>query len=165
MDQVDDVDFALAAYLDDDVWEVAELTRDHVGDITQLLHALRRFPGDDGAIGMVAVDEDFFILVRVVGHDTQMLLSDVTAATEWELAASVVEFLGLPMPDEDDDEPEPAGDLAMFEDLGLSAQTLGELLDDEDLYPDEILAEVAEALGFDDLFEGLVGDAEPVTSA
>ena len=30
-------------------------------------HALRRVSGDDGAVGMVAVDEDFFVLVRVVG--------------------------------------------------------------------------------------------------
>ena len=56
---------------------------------------------------MVSVDEDFFVLVRVKGSTTRVLLSDVTAAEEWELARSVVEFLGLPPPEEDE-EPEPA---------------------------------------------------------
>ena len=67
-----------------------------------------------------------------------MLLSDVTAAAEWELAASAVEFLHLPMP-EDEDEPEAAGDLDLLGDLGLHAMDLAALLDDEDLYPDEML--------------------------
>ena len=40
---------------------------------------------------MVAVDEDFFVLVRVAGPATRVLLSDVTAAEEWELAQSAVD--------------------------------------------------------------------------
>ena len=49
-------------------------------------------------MGLVAVDEDFFVVVRVAGGSTRVLLSDVTAADEWELAASAVDFLGLPEP-------------------------------------------------------------------
>ena len=47
---------------------------------------------------MVAIDEDFFLIVRVAGAQTRVLLSDVTAADEWELAGSAIEFLGLPPP-------------------------------------------------------------------
>jgi hypothetical protein len=36
---------------------------------------------------------------------------------------------------------------------------LGALLDDTDLYPDEILSEVASSLGFGDLFDDAVGFA------
>ncbi len=152
----DAVDFALAAYREEGVWAVAELTHDHVEDVETLASALRRFPGDHGAVGLVAIDEDFFVVVRVAGQQTRVLLSDVTAASEWELAASAVEFLQLPMP-EDEDEPEAAGDLDLLGDLGMQAMDLAALLDDDELYPDEMLSDVARRLGFGQLFDDAVG--------
>jgi putative tRNA adenosine deaminase-associated protein len=158
VEQLDEVDFALAAYREEGIWQVAELAHDVLGDIETLSHALRRFPGDGGAVGMVAVDEDFFVLVRVAGSHARVLLSDVTAADEWELAASAVEFLGLPLP-EDEDDPVPAGDLDLLGDLGLHAMDLAIILDDVDLYPDEMLSDVARRLGFGPLFDEAVGMA------
>ena len=152
----DAVDFALAAYREEGVWQVAELTHDHVEDVETLASALRRFPGDHGAVGLVAIDEDFFVVVRVAGQQTRVLLSDVTAASEWELAASAVEFLQLPLP-EDEDEPEAAGDLDLLGDLGMDAMDMAALLDDVDLYPDEMLSDVARRLGFGELFDDAVG--------
>ncbi|MDZ5619732.1 tRNA adenosine deaminase-associated protein [Nocardioides bizhenqiangii] len=156
MTATDAVDFALAAYREEGVWQVAELTHDHVDDIEKLASALRRFPGDHGAVGLVAIDEDFFVVVRVTGQQTRVLLSDVTAASEWELAASAVEFLQLPMP-EDEDDPEAAGDLDLLGDLGVPAMDMAALLDDEDAYPDEMLSDVARRLGFGELFDDAVG--------
>lgn len=156
MSASDAVDFALAAYREEGVWRVAELTPDHAVDIETLASALRRFPGDGGAVGMVAVDEDFFVLVRVAGPRTRVMLSDVSAATEWELAATVVDHLGLPLV-ADEDEAEPAGDLELLSDLGVDAMDLAEILDDDDLYPDEMLSEVARGLGFGDVFDDVVG--------
>jgi putative tRNA adenosine deaminase-associated protein len=85
-----------------------------------------------------------------------VLLSDVTAADEWELAASAIDFLGLPPP-EDEDEQVPAGDLDLLGDLGMQAMDMGVLVDDFDLYPDEMLSEVARRLGFGPLFDEAVG--------
>lgn len=153
---IDGVDFALAAYREEGVWDVQELTHDHLVDLETLANALRRFPGDGGAVGLVAMDEDYFIIVRVAGSSTRVLLSDVTAADEWELARSTVEFLGLPEPDEDDEQL-PAGDLDLLGDLGMAAMDMGVLLDDFDLYPDEMLSEVARHLGFGELFDDAVG--------
>jgi len=155
-DQIEGVDFALAAYREEGVWTVQEIAHDLLTDVETLAHALRRFPGDNGAVGLVAVDEDFFVIVRVVGATTRVLLSDVTAADEWELAASAVEHLGLPLP-EDEDEAEPAGDLGILADAGMSAMDMGILLDDLDLYPDEMLSEVARKVGFGELFDDAVG--------
>lgn len=157
VEDIAEIDFAVAAYLEEGRWRVAELTPDHAGDVETLIGALRRFPTDGATLGMVAVDEDFCVLVRVVGHTARVLLSDITAATEWELAATAVDYLGLPMPEDDEDEPEPAGDLELFDDLGLSALDLAVLLDDDDLYPDEMLSDVARQLGFGDLFDDVVG--------
>jgi putative tRNA adenosine deaminase-associated protein len=155
-EQSDGVDFALAAFRDDGEWQLQEIASPAYDSVDSLSHALRRLPGDAGAVGMVAVDEDFFVLVRVDGSSTRVLLSDVTAAEEWELARSALDVLGLP-PLEDEDEPAPAGDLELLGDLGLHAVDLAVLLDDVDLYPDEVLSEVARRLGFGELFDDVVG--------
>ena len=155
-DQQDGVDFALAAYREEGVWQVQELAHDVLEDVDKLSHALRRFPGDGGAVGMIAIDEDFFVIVRVAGPMTRVLLSDVTAADEWELASSAVDFLGLPMPEDEDDQV-PAGDLDLLGDLGMHAMDMGVLLDDLELYPDEMLSDVARRLGFGSLFDEAVG--------
>lgn len=155
-EQVEGVDFAVAAFREDGEWQVAELAHDVLVDVPTLCTALRRFPGDGGALGMVAIDEDFFVIVRVAGPSSRILLSDITAAEEWELASSAVAELGLPEP-EDDDEQAPAGDLELLDDFGISAMDLAVLLDDLELYPDEVLSDVARRLGFGALFDEAVG--------
>ena len=155
-EQINGVDFALAAYREEGVWQVVQLVHDVLTDVPALAGALRRFPGDGGAIGMVAIDEDFFVIVRVAGPSVRILLSDITAAEEWELARSAVDALGLPEP-EDDDEQAPAGDLDILGDLGMGAMDMGVLLDDFDLYPDEMLSDVARRLGFGPMFDDAVG--------
>ena len=150
------VDFALAAFREDGEWQLQDIASPAFESIDSLSHALRRLSGDAGAVGMVAVDEDFFVLVRVDGTETRVLLSDVTAADEWELAQSAIDFLGLPPP-EDDDVEVPAGDLDLLADLGLHAIDMGALLDDVELYPDEMLSEIARQLGFGKLFDDAVG--------
>lgn len=154
--QTEGIDFALAAYLEDDVWQLAEIADTACETVDTLAHGLRRLPGEGGAIGMVAIEEDFFVLVRVAAHSTRVLLSDVTAAGEWLLAESALELLGIPLPD-DEDEPAPAGDLGLLEDLGIAAIDMGVLLDDADLYPDEMLSDIARRLGFGPEFDEAVG--------
>jgi putative tRNA adenosine deaminase-associated protein len=150
------IDFALVAYREEGVWQVEELERDTAGDLDDFTAALRRYPGDGGSLGLISIDEDFFLLVRVLGPETRLLLSDVTAATDWPLAAAVVEHLDLPLPDDDEDQ-EPAGDLGILADLGLGAMDMGALLDDVDLYPDEMLGDIAAKLGFAREYDELVG--------
>ncbi len=151
------VDFALVVYREENVWRVEEITDDDkLHDVEALAEELRRWPGDFGSLGLVSIDEDFFVLARVAGQRVRLLLSDVTAATEWPLARSVLETLDLDMPDEEDDQ-EPAGDLGIVADLGVPAMDMGALLDDEDLYPDELLSEVAHKLGFGALYDDAVG--------
>ena len=155
-EQSDGVDFALAAFRDGGEWQLQEIASPAYHSVDSLSHALRRLPGDAGAVGMVAVDEDFFVLVRVEGSSTRVLLSDVTAAEEWELAQSAVDFLGLP-PADDEDEQVPAGDLDLLGDLGMHAMDLAVLLDDVELYPDEMLSDISRRLGFGELFDDAVG--------
>ena len=157
-DQLDSIDFAVAAYRDGGEWEVQDIASPAFESVESLSHALRRLPGDAGALALVAVDEDFFVIVRVHGPSTRVLLSDITAAEEWELAQSALEFLGLPVFDDlDDEDVAPAGDLDLLADLGMHAMDMGVLIDDDELYPDEMLSEVARSLGFGELFDDAVG--------
>lgn len=154
------VDFALVAYREEGVWQVEQLADDQIEDIEHLSQELRRWPGDGGSLGLVSVDEDFFLLVRVLGARTQVLLSDVTAATDWPIARSAVDHLELPVPD-DEDEQLPAGDLDIVADLGMAAMDMGALLDDYDLYPDEMLGDIAGRLGFRRQFDEAAGVTTP----
>ena len=152
------VDFALVVYREEGVWQLQELDPDKVADIDTFTDELRRYPGDGGSLGLVSVDEDFFLMVRVLGARTKLLLSDITAANDWPIARSVVEHLDLPLP-EDEDEQVPAGDLSIVADLGMGAMDMGALLDDFELYPDEMLGDVAARLGFGELYDEVVGVA------
>ena len=154
------VDFALVAYREEGVWQLEELSPHTVASVESLAAELRRYPGDGGALGLVSVDEDFFVLVRVLGEHVRVLLSDITAAGEWPIARSIVDFLGLPHP-EPDDEQLPAGDPAIVADLGLDAMDMGALLDDFALSPDELLGDVAHRLGFGRLYDELLGVPTP----
>ncbi len=147
------IDFAVAANRDDGEWTVSALPPRAATELDVLLRALGQLPSDVGTIGMVSVDEDFFLLARVSGVHVRLLLSDVGAATESPLARAVVERLELPPPDDDDDQMQPAGDLGILADLGLSAMDLGAMCDDNELYPDELLGDIAARLGFGEAFD------------
>ena len=150
------IDFALVAYREEGQWQVEQIVLDQIEDLDSLAAELRRWPGDGGALGMISVDEDFFLLVKVAGAATKVLLSDVTAATDWPIARSALEYLDLPVPDDEDDQV-PAGDIDILTDLGMGAMDMGALLDDLDLYPDEMLGDIATRLGFAAQFDEAVG--------
>jgi putative tRNA adenosine deaminase-associated protein len=154
------IDFALVAYREEGVWQVEQIAPDVIEDIDSLVAELRRWPGDGWSLGLVSVDEDFFLMVRVLGSRTKVLLSDITAATDWPIARSAVEALDLPLPG-DDDEQVPAGDLGLVADLGMGAMDMGALLDDFELYPDEMLGDIARRIGFGAQYDEAVGVAAP----
>jgi putative tRNA adenosine deaminase-associated protein len=150
------IDFAVVAYREEGVWQVEQIVVEKIEGIDSFATELRRWPGDGGSLGMISVDEDFFLLVRVAGASTRVLLSDVTAATDWPIARSALQSLEIPLPDDEDDQ-EPAGDLGILADLGMSAMDMGALLDDYDLYPDEMLSDIATRVGFGAQFDEAVG--------
>ena len=150
-------DFAVVCYREEGRWELGLLPERASSSLEALIAALRQQPGEVGAVGLIDVDDDFFVAVRVTGDDVRLLLSDVTAADEWPLAREVLEWLSIPEPtDEDFDDVEPVGDLGLFADLGLPEVELGLMLSDIDAYADEMLFSIARRLGFGDDLERLV---------
>ena len=148
------VDFAVAAWREDGMWQV-ELLPPRTGEtLESLLNALRAQPGEGGVLGLVSVAEEFFLLVRVLGDEVRILLSDVYAAEEWPLGLDALDRLGIPSPEDDEsEEPQPAGDLRIVEDFGVGPVEVELLLDDEEMWPDEQLATIAARVGFGEQFD------------
>jgi putative tRNA adenosine deaminase-associated protein len=153
---VDDtaVDFAVAAWREDGLWQVETLPQRTGERLDGLVNALRAQNGDGGVLGFVSVAEEFFLVVRVLGEEVRLLLSDVFAAEEWPLGLDALERLGIPSSEEDEsDEAEPGGDLRIVEDFGVTPVDVELLLDDPEMWPDEQLASIAARIGFGEQFD------------
>jgi putative tRNA adenosine deaminase-associated protein len=149
--------YAVVAYREEDRWQVGVLPEALTGDLDGLVAAVRQQPGENGAFALVDVADEFFVVVRVQMGRLRLLLSDVTAAVAWDLAAQVLDELDLDVPGEDDlEDIWPVGDLGIFADLGLDEMELGAILADDDAYADEMLSALARRLGFADAYERVV---------
>ena len=149
--------YAVVVYRQDGLWQAGLLPDVLTDDLDGLVAAVRQQSGDGGSFALVDVAHEFFVVVRVVMGRVRLLLSDVTAAVAWDLAAQVVERLDLETPGDDDlEEVWPAGDLGVFDDLGLDEMELGAVLADLDAYADEMLSTVAQRLGFAEVYERVV---------
>jgi len=148
---------AVVVYREDGVWQSGVLPEKVTDDLDGLVAVLRQQPAENGALCLVNVADEFFVVVRVRGEEVRLLLSDVTAAVAWDLARQVVGQLGMEAPGEDDlEDVWPAGDLSIFADLGLDEMELGAVLADLDAYADEMLLDIAGRLGFAEVYDRAV---------
>jgi putative tRNA adenosine deaminase-associated protein len=149
--------YAVLAYREQGLWQVGVLPDVVTDDLEALVAAVRQQPADNGAFAMVDVADEFFVVVRVQQGRVRLLLSDVTASAEWDLATQVVDELGVAIPrDAALDRVVPVGDLAVFDDMGVDGMELAALLSDVDAYADEMLSAIARRLGFANAYERVV---------
>ncbi|MEP6463565.1 MAG: tRNA adenosine deaminase-associated protein [Frankiaceae bacterium] len=142
--------YAVVVYREEGRWEAGLLPERLVGDLDGLIAALRQQPAEGGSIALVNVSDEFFVALRQTGDELRVLLSDVTASVAWDLARQVVDALEVSAPTDERDVEEvwPAGDLSIFDDLGMDEMELGAVLSDVDAYADEMLLTIATRLGF-----------------
>jgi putative tRNA adenosine deaminase-associated protein len=147
------VDFGCIAWHEDGRWNAATLPSTR--DIGSVIDSLKAQQTNGGAIALIAIEDEFVIIARALGDQMQMMISDVTYALDYEVAAELLEVLDLEHP-EDEDEPQPGGDLDLLNDLGVSEMELLSILDDSELYPDEQLEAIANRLGFGEQFNQVI---------
>ena len=149
MGDVSDVtqDFAIEAWHEDGRWSIASLP--DPDDLTHIIDRLKKQQTNGGAVALIAIDDEFFLAIRVLGTHVKFFISDITCAIDYEVAAEFLDLADLDQPEEDD-EPLPAGDLDIFSDLGLQSMELSTICDDADLFPDEQIEAIANRLGFSD---------------
>ena len=150
------VDFAVVVFREEGRWQVGSLPHRAAETLEGMVAAVRQQPTEGPRFAVSSYGDDFFLAIRPEGDEIRLMLSDATAADEWPIAAEVLEALDEPVPDEDD-EVEPAGDLDIFGDLGMDAMELSALCSDLELYPDEMLSDIAGRLGFGPAFDDMVG--------
>ena len=145
-------DFGVIAWREDGVWRASRLV--NTRDLGSIMDQLKAQQGEGGSIALIAIDEEFFLIARCSGSTMQMMLSDVTYAIEYEIAADLIDALDLPYP-EDEDDPQPGGDVDLLTDFGISAMDLEVMSDDLEMYPEEQITVLAGRLGFSDQFDQL----------
>ena len=147
------VDFGCIAWHEDGRWSVNSLASTR--DIGSIIDSIKAQQTNGGAIALIAIEDEFVIIARALGDQMQMMISDVTYALDYEVAAELVEILDLEFPEEED-ESQPGGDLDLLNDLGVSEMELLSILDDTELYPDEQLEAIANRLGFGEQFNQVI---------
>ena len=111
------VDFGCIAWHEDGIWDATPLASTR--DIGLIIDALKNQQTNGGALALIAIEDEFVIIARALGDQMQMMISDVTYALDYEVAAELIEVLDLEFPEEDD-EAQPGGDLDLLNDLGVS---------------------------------------------
>lgn len=147
--------FAVAAIREDGRWRCARMNPDALVDLDAAITELRSLRSTGAVLGLLDVDDEFFVVVRPAPAGTRLLLSDATAAIDYDIAADVLDALNVDIPDIDPDElddvdPWEEGDLGVLSDLGLPEPVLSVIVAETDLYPDEQLGMIAGRLGFAD---------------
>jgi putative tRNA adenosine deaminase-associated protein len=147
------VDFGCIAWHEDGRWDASLLNTTR--DIGLIIDALKSQQTNGGAIALIAIEDEFVIIARVLGDQMRMMISDITYALDYEVAAELVEVLDLEFPQEED-ESQPGGDIDLLSDLGVGEMELLAILDDTELYPDEQLEAIANRLGFGEQFNQVI---------
>ncbi len=155
-DSDSDVDgFAVAVVREETSWKVTALNTSALTSLADAERQLLDLRAAGAVFGLLDVDDEFFVVLRPAPGGARLLVSDATAALDYDVAADALDALNVDIPDLDPDElddvePWEEGDLAVLADLGLPDAVMSVIVSDTDLYADEQLGMIAARLGFAD---------------
>lgn len=142
--------FGVAVVREDGKWRCAPMRKSALNSPSAAETELREIRSAGAVFGLLDVDDEFFVIVRPAPAGTRLLLSDATAALDYDIAAEALEKLDadIEADDLDDADPFEEGDLGLLSDLGLPDAVLSVILDETDLYADEQIGRIAREMGF-----------------
>jgi putative tRNA adenosine deaminase-associated protein len=142
--------FAVAVVRENATWRCTSMSAKALISLTAAETELRELRSAGAVFGLLDIDDEFFVIVRPAPSGAMLLLSDATAALDYDIAAEALEKLGAEIPQEDleDSDPFEEGDLGVLADLGLADAVLGVILSETDLYADEQIGRIAREMGF-----------------
>ena len=150
-------------------WRGEEIDLDDVDDLdglTEIMSDLGAGDPDALVICFVEEDDEWLGVVRLVPDgDPQVFLSDARMAEDSDLASRLFAEALPVVGEEADDEGEerrrtpsdPAGDLDIAADLGVSPDALVELIAEEGLLPSDIVTAICERAGAAEVLDELRG--------
>lgn len=145
--------FAVAVVREDGTWRCTALRPDALTSLSAAETELRELRSAGAVFGLLDIDDEFFVIVRPAPSGTRLLLSDATAALDYDIAAEVLEKLDADFDEQELERADPfeEGDLGVLSDIGLPEAVLGVILDEsDDLYADEQVGRIAREMGFAD---------------
>ena len=140
------IDFAAAVWREEGNWMSTSLPSKSAISLESLVPVLRQQPGEGGTFGFVSVNDEFFIVVRVLPLELQFFISDLGAAEEWSLAAELAEEIEAA--DDEIEDGGPAGDVDIFADFGVDADDLEIMVADPEVSPYDVLKALSKRVGF-----------------
>ena len=142
--------FGVAVVREEGKWRCEPMGRKCLNNLATAETELRELRSAGAVFGLLDVDDEFFVIVRPAPSGTRLLLSDATAALDYDIAAEVLDKLDADLDTEDleDSDPFEEGDLGLLSDIGLPEAVLSIIVDETDLYADEQLGRIAREMGF-----------------
>ncbi|WP_019813992.1 tRNA adenosine deaminase-associated protein [Saccharomonospora saliphila] len=150
--------FAMAVTREDGRWRCSSLDPAALAELDTAITELRALRSTGAVFGLLAVDDEFFVIVRPTPGGAVLLLSDAAAALDYDIAADVLDLLRAEAPDDDDDVVWPEGDLEILADLGMPGPELEVIVNEVELYPDEQLQMIAQRCGFGEEYTKLLDE-------
>jgi putative tRNA adenosine deaminase-associated protein len=164
--------FAAAVARGKNGWTASELDLSVMGDIDEVVDALRDAEPDAGlTLLFVESDDQYLAILRLdEGEDLRVFGSDSAFADESRIGSMLLGEIEAPAleideltaaPDEDDDAPppdpdaDPVGDAELLNDLGISSNRLLKLCGLEGMMPADVTAEICQQIGCGDEVEEL----------
>jgi putative tRNA adenosine deaminase-associated protein len=143
--------FGVAVVRENGKWRCSAMRPAALTSLAAAETELRELRSAGAVFGLLDVDDEFFVIVRPAPAGTRLLLSDATAALDYDIAAEALEKLDLDIRPEDLDDAEPfeEGDLGLLSDVGLPEAVLGVIISETDLYADEQIGRIAREMGFE----------------
>ena len=154
--------FGVAVVREDGKWRCSALSAKVLTSLSAAETELRELRSAGAVFGLLDIDDEFFLILRPAPSGTRLLLSDATAALDYDIAEEALETLDADISAEDleDSDPFEEGDLGVLADLGLPEAVLGVILAETDLYADEQLGRIAREMGFADELSGVIDRLE-----
>ena len=109
--------FAVAAIREDGRWRCRRMSPDSLVDLDAAITELRELRSTGAVVGLLDVDDEFFVLLRPTPGGVALMVSDAVAALDYDVAADVLDLLRVELPPEEealDAPPWPEGDLAIL---------------------------------------------------
>lgn len=137
---------------EDGKWRCAAMRSATLSSLSSAETELREIRSAGAVFGLIDVDHEFFVIVRPGPAGTRLLLSDATAALDYDLADEVLEEIDADIDADylEDAEPFEEGDLGVLSDVGLPAAVLGVILDESGLAVEDQVHRIAQEMGFDE---------------
>lgn len=150
--------FAVAVVSENATWRCSPMSAAALSSLAAAETELRELRSAGAVFGLLDIDDEFFLIVRPAPSGTRLLLSDATAALDYDIAAEALEKLDADISTEEleDSDPFEEGDLGLLADVGLPEAVLSVILAETDLYADEQLGRIAREMGFAEEFAAVL---------